>query len=121
MVRRLSKLASIGVMDRGALELMAATSAALAQFIEKEKDQRYIAAARTAEDALGQCGFRDIVRPDLAPDEIWHYRFICQNYILERNEFLLSSQRTIMDDIDNELAIYYFALDRRLLESLTAR
>lgn len=121
MVSRLSKLSSIGVMDRGALELMAATSATLAEFIEKEKDQRYVAAARTAEDALDQCGFRGIATSDLVPDEIWHYRFACQNYILEQNEFPLSSQRTIMDDIDNELAIYYFALDRSLLESLTAK
>jgi hypothetical protein len=118
MVRRLSKLSSIGVMDRSALELMAATSVALAEFIEKEKDQRYAAAARTAEDALEQCTSCDITRPDLAPDDIWRCRFMCQDFILEQAELPLSSRRTIMDDIDNELAIFYFALDRRLLKSL---
>ena len=120
MITRLSKLSAIGVMDRAQLQLMDSTGAILEDFIMEEKDRRYVAAVRVAELALVTAGVNKDLKPGFASQEIWRCRFECQEYILRQSNFALLSQGTIMGDIDNELALYYFALDQKLLNLLTA-
>jgi hypothetical protein len=118
MVRSLSKDAGIIQIEQDQLELMAATGQILASFIVKERDHRYIAALKAADEALAGSGFPQDKQAKLEPGELMRYRLPAQSRVLENNQQVLRALQTIANDIDNELAIYYFALDQKLLSAL---
>jgi len=123
--RRLSWMTHIFSVGRGAstiyipgLKIMADSGELLAGFISKEDDKRYTGAIHSAETALRECGFTSHQWVGFALGEIMSYRHPAQNQMLSNNSGLKSRAKGIYYDIDNELAIYYFALDQRLLAEI---
>jgi hypothetical protein len=123
--RRLSWMMHTLATDRGGpglrpheLVFMAATGKLLAEFIAKEDNHRYCAAVDSAEAALLECGFA-ASRPSVSePDEMIRYRMAAQSKMIENNSRLLPHVPGIYYDTDNELAMYYFALDQILLTAM---
>jgi hypothetical protein len=120
--RRLSWMVHTLAVDRGGpglrpheLIFMAATGKFLAEFIAKEDNHRYSTAVHSAEVALRDCGFTPsrLAGSDLG--EMMRYRMSAQSRMIENNSHLLPRVSGIYYDVDNELAIYYFALDQMLL------
>src|SRR6476469_9036548 len=119
--RRLSWMVRTLSVNRGRpgvyareLELMATTGKLLAEFIASEDSGRYSAAVHSAETALLACGFTPDRRMGSAPEEVMRYRLPAQSRMIRSNSNLEPRVRGIYYDIDNELAMYYFALDQRL-------
>jgi hypothetical protein len=98
------------------LRLMAATGKLLAKFIAADDDQRLSAARDAAEAALRECGFAADGRA--GPQEVLRYRMLAQTQMITDNPSLAVEPRGIYYDADNELAVYYFALDQRLLAEM---
>ena len=100
------------------LELMAITGQLLAEFIASEEGGRYSVAVHSVETALLECGFTPGRRMGSVPEGVMHYRLPAQNRMIRNNSNLGPRVRGIYYDIDNELAMYYFALDQRLLTEI---
>lgn len=104
----------------GELRLMAATGKLLAQFIEGEDGQRYSAAVDAAKAALRGCGFAPDGATWAGPSEILQFRLPAQSQMIKQDRSLAVASPGIYYDADNELAMYYFALDQRLLAEIDA-
>lgn len=100
------------------LKIMAGSGELLARFISKEYDKRYSGAIHSVETALRECGFTSNHWTGFALGEIMSYRLPAQSQMLRNNSELKSRAQGIYYDIDNKLAIYYFALDQRLLAEI---
>ena len=96
------------------LKIMVDSGELLAGFISKGDDTRYSDAIHSAKGALQKCGLTSD-QVGLTLGEVMSYRFRAQSQLLEANRGLRSRTQGIYYDIDNELSIYYFALDQRLL------
>jgi hypothetical protein len=90
----------------------------MAQFVAGEDGQRYSAAIRAAVAALGECGFAADGRTWAEPLEALRYRLPAQSRMIESNRGLAAVPPGIYYDADNELAVYYFALDLQLLTEI---
>lgn len=99
-------------------ELMNITGKLLAAFIASEDGQRYSAATNSAETALLECGFRHDLKMRFEPGEAMRYRLPAQSQMIRNNSNLAPRAQGIYYDVDNELAMYYFALDQRLLTEI---
>jgi hypothetical protein len=120
--RRLSWMVHIFSVGRSAstiyttgLKIMVDSGELLAGFISKGDDTRYSDAIHSAKGALQKCGLTSDHQVGLTLGEVMSYRFRAQSQLLEANRGLRSRTQGIYYDIDNELSIYYFALDQRLL------
>lgn len=100
------------------LGLMAATGEVLARFMAGEDGKRFSAARDAAEGALRECGFAADDRACARPQEILRYRMPAQSQMIKDNHSLAAMPRGIYYDADNELAVYYFALDCQLLTEI---
>lgn len=123
--RRLSWMVRTLSVNRGGpgiyvreLDLMALTGRLLAEFIASEDSGRYSAAVHSAESALLECGFAPDRRLGSVPEEVMTYRLPAQSRMIRNNSNLKPRVQGIYYDIDNELAMYYFALDQRLLAEI---
>jgi hypothetical protein len=122
--RRLSWMVHTLAGNRGSpiihpheLTFMAATGKLLAEFIAREDNNRYATAAASADTALRDCGFI-LSHPGADPGEVMRYRFAAQTKMIENDDQLPPHVPGIYYDVDNELAMYYFALDQILLTAL---
>jgi len=100
------------------LRLMAATGELLAQFMAGDDGKRFSAANDAAGNALHECGFAAHDRASARPQEILRYRMSAQSQMIKDNQSLTAMPRGIYYDADNELAVYYFALDHRILTEM---
>jgi len=105
---------------REELRLMAATGKLLAQFIAGEDAERYSTAVDSAGIALRECGFAPDGTVWAGPWEVLQFRLPAQSQMIRDNPGLAVASPGIYYDADNELAMYYFALDQRLLTEIKA-
>jgi hypothetical protein len=124
--RRLSWMVHTLAVERGGpglrpheLIFMATTGKYLAEFIAREDNHRYSTAVHSAETALHECGFTPSRLANSEPDKMMTYRMMAQSRMIENNRNLLPHVPGIYYDVDNELAMYYFALDRILLTGMS--
>lgn len=125
--RRLSWMVHTLSADRGGpglrpheLVFMAAIGKSLSEFIEKEDNDRYSTAIHSAETALLDCGLTPSRLAGSEPGEIMRYRMSAQSRIIENDSHLLPHVPGIYYDVNNELAMYYFALDQMLLAVMSS-
>ena len=97
------------------LHQMQQIAADITQFLSREADPKYTAAHTAARSIAGELwegrGMQGGLREAIAN------RYVAQTRLLQELDIVHPSGRYIFDDIDNDIAVAYFALDHELLSS----